>query len=567
MKQSKQNIYIFIICLTATAIVLPIAFFGIPDAVDLPQHFRFAQIYHEAIISGNMFPGWAAQENFGYGDIGIRFYPPLEYYLLAVVKIIVGNWYDAAWITFIFWMILGCLGVYFWTKCWLPARESAIAAVFYAFVPLHLHQLYVTFNNYSEFASASILTFCFVFLTKIFKRNKKSDVLYFSVFFSLLILTHIPLTLIGSVCLFFYALILWRKKMSIHPILKCAVAGIAALSATSYYWIKVVTEISWLNHISEQFTTDRYNFENGFFPFFYNDLSSPESALIVDVTLILTFVLMFSALIYLPYKQKSEKRLPAVENILRFVLPLGLFALFFVTPFSRPIWQNLNILQKVQFPSRWLIISAICSAVLVGAAFRVLFVGNYLKNRIGLYGCLAFLSVIVLFNFTFILHPTSFAPINREKFESIIDKLPESQSLSCWWTIWAKPAAFEIKDKVVADSRSVNIISWQPEIRSFEVSAGNASSARIAAFYYPLWKATVNNQPVEIAKDENGVMIIPLPAEKSAVKVYFQEPTAIKIAAAVSIFTWLLFLLTFLFLLLKKFYIIKEAENFRFSEI
>ena len=139
-------------------------------------------------------------------------------------------------------------------------------------------------------------------------------------------------------------------------------------------------------------------------------------------------------------------------------------------------------------------------------------------------------------------------------------ELPEKQNLMFWWSIWSKPSALEVKEKVLAENRETAITDWRAEERSFTTATGAATKARIATFYYPRWRATVNDQSVNIEQDENGVMLIPLPAEKSTVKIFFQEPVGIRIASIFSIIAWLFIITAFLFLLCEKFAPIKIPQ-------
>lgn len=551
-KIPNQQIYFAAIILVAVMTILPIAYFGIPDAVDTPQHFKFADTYLDSITNGDAFPNWSDKENYGYGGIGTRFYPPLEYYFLAFLKILVGNWFDAAWLNFAFWMLLGCAGVYFWTRNWFPAKESAVAACFYAVVPFHLNQLYNSFNNYSEFAAASLLTFCFAFLTRIFLRRKWSDALGLAVFYALLILTHLPLTIIASICLAVYALLLRRKENSFQPFVKCSAAVGIALAASSFYWYPMISEMKWLNHVSENFSSGRFRFETGFFPFYYHAEADTfrDSVWIIDVAAILTLVFLASSVVYFFYKIKVKTE--SDVSIFRTVLPLGLFSFFMLTPFSSPIWQIVTPLQKIQFPARWMTVTAMCGAVVAGASVHYLLKGNFLKQRVWIYACISTVFALFLFNVIYIWHPTSFVPVAREKFERTVIESSETESFQCWWAIWSKREALEIKEKVLAGERSTKITSWKAEERIFEISEGNAESVRVATFYYPHWKATVNGNPVAVDKDENGVILIPVEGEKSIVRLYFQEPLAVKIASFISLSVWGLLIGAILFLFRRK---------------
>ena len=118
--------------------------------------------------------------------------------------------------------------------------------------------------------------------------------------------------------------------------------------------------------------------------------------------------------------------------------------------------------------------------------------------------------------------------------------LDEKYSNPAWWPIWANEKALQTASQVDADGRGISITNWERQDRRFEVAAGPAVDARVATFYYPLWRATLNGQSVGINKDENGAITIPLSAEQTNVHLYFQEPRVNGVALWISILTWVI---------------------------
>ncbi len=547
LQNKNEWCYMGIVCLAAMAVILPIVVFGIPYGNDLPQHYQFAQTYYESLLNGDVFPSWSAKENYGYGGIGIRFYPPFAYYVLASARIFTGSWFDASWLTFMFWMILGCLGVYFWARWWFSAKESAVAAVFYAVIPYHLSQLYTSSFMYADFAGAAVLPFCFAFLTRILGRENKSDVLGLAVSYTILILTHLPTTIIGSLCLAFYAFTLLNKQNPFRQLFKASTGVSVGLAASAFYWLPMVSEMSWLNHATDKFSSGHYGYADGFFPtYFFSPEISGINAVITDVSFAITLLFLTSAIVCIFYRETKILETDEIKYIFRTVLPLGLLAFLMITPLSLPIWKILPPLQKIQFPARWLSVATMCGAIVASAAVHYLINGNFLRRRKWSYTCIVFASAILLFNCVYIWNPLTFTPFPRDDFESDMRSLPAKESFVCWWTIWSKTEAFEIKDQVIAGNRQTDIIEWKPEERTFSVSKGLATTARISTFYYPHWKATINENPVNIEMDENGVMLILLSEEESTVRILFQEPMTIKIASTISGITWLFVFTMFL---------------------
>lgn len=229
-----------------------------------------------------------------------------------------------------------------------------------------------------------------------------------------------------------------------------------------------------------------------------------------------------------------------------------------VTPLSSLVWQIITPLQKIQFPVRWLPVMSMCGALVAVASFQYFLKGKFHKQRIWVYASGLFGIALCIFNTIYVIHPMSFVPISREKFEAKAMTPINAESFSFWWAIWSKNVAFTTTDKILADERSSKIITWEAEERVFEITEGNAENVRVATFYYPHWQATVNDQPVTVGKDENGVILIPVPKENSLVKLTFREPFVLIAAAYFSIFVWCVIFLVILFLFGKKALILQQ---------
>ncbi|HMS43215.1 MAG TPA: 6-pyruvoyl-tetrahydropterin synthase-related protein, partial [Pyrinomonadaceae bacterium] len=443
--------------------------------------------------------------------------------------------------------------------CWLSPKLSTVAACVYILIPIHLNHLYTSFNIYAEFAAASLLAFCLGYLTRIFQRDKWTDALGLGICYALLILTHLPFTIISSICMAVYALLLFSKKDGIKPFLKCFVGAIIGFAASSFYWVAMISEMQWLKHASEDYSKGVFDYQTGFFPFAYYRVSdTSHGSWIFDVSTILTLLFLISSAAYFIYRSKNKLESDSENSVFRTVLPLGLFAFFMVTPLSSWIWKIITPLQKIQFPVRWLPVTAMCGAVVVVVSAQYFFKAGLHKNRLWIYASGISIAAVVLFNALYILHPTAFVPISGERFNNYAITSPDSESYHFWWTIWSKNEAFQNTDKLSAGDRSSKIITWEAENRVFEVFDGSTENVRVATFYYPHWQATVNDQPVEIGKDENGAMIIPVGYGKSTVRLHFQEPFSVRTASILSILTWLGLLSLILLAARKKFF---STEN------
>ncbi len=110
-----------------------------------------------------------------------------------------------------------------------------------------------------------------------------------------------------------------------------------------------------------------------------------------------------------------------------------------------------------------------------------------------------------------------------------------------WWPSWAKAEAFETTEPVTtADGRTVEVSAWENKQRSFSVGEGESGNIRVATFYYPHWRATVNGHNLAVGRYADGTMELGIPRERSEVELRFEEPLLNAIASWLSVATWIL---------------------------
>lgn len=544
-RRADNWICLSIIFLVAAAIMLPMAFMGIPDGYDLTQHIRFAAAYHDSILAGDFVPSWAANDNYGFGSIGIRYYPPLAYYVLAATKMLTGNWYDSFWINSFGWMFLGCAGVYYWSKEWLSGYHAAFAAVIYALAPYHTFQIYQAVL-FAEFAAAGVLPFCFLFLTRICRRQRWTDAVLFGISFALLILTHIPSTIIASPCMAIYVVLLLDRSRFVKVAVRLGSAFILTMLVTAFHLSKLLAEQNWVLHNSPQYYSNGYyDFNRYFFPILYSSPETYAQKLLwqLDLIVALTFLLFLPLAAYLVFRRTSNIKNKFDLRITRALLPTGLFSLFMLTIISLPIWNYVPMLQKIQFPWRWLLVASLFGSVSFALIIQFFISSNKKINRVAMYSVTLFVLLIAFVNITQSIIPS--VPLSRNAFQQKIDEMNNNVGCECWWPVWVKSAAFDNRNNLNASSRKINPILLGSENREFAVDAGEGKQIRVATFYHPFWKATVNGDQVPVERDENGVILISLPDKASKVRLFFQEPVLVTVGSIISLVTWFILISIF----------------------
>lgn len=529
--------YPLLIAAASLALALPILLWGVPGGNDLPQHFQFAQAFKENILNGVLHPGWAEEPNSGFGDVGIRFYPPLGYYVLTFFSLFTGSWWLAAFLAVWFFFFVGGLGLFYWAREWFSETAAAFGAIAYLTLPYHVNQIFNAFF-YAEFAAAAILPFCFLFVARVSRNANKRHIAGLAASYALLVLSHIPSALFGSAALLVYSLFSLPKIGREAAVKRLGWSALVGLAASGFYWIRTALELGYLKHTEKEFIRGAFDFRINFlgaYPFIseadYYDRSLWFGDLMLAVTLALAAVGVM-----LHFVPRREGTRPPIRG----VFALLAFGLFMATPFSMPIWENITILQRVQFPFRLMGLIGLAAAIIAAAGVDRLSFGAKGVIRPLAVALFGMATITIAFSAMQIIRPALY--IERKAFAAKMDILASEKSCECWWPIWAKDQALKTPERVSAGGRDVTFRYWTPEKRRFRVAAGKETTARIGTFYYPRWRATINGSDAALGHDAEGAILIELPRGEADVKLVFEETTLAEAARAVSAVGWIIIL-------------------------
>ncbi len=513
----KARAWGFVVAISL-AVVAPTFLWGIPSNIDLSNHFRFALPFYDAITSGHLYPGWLAESNHGYGDPSFRFYPPALYYVLAAARFSLGNWYQATVFTFALLSVTGGLGMYFWSNSILRDPRAAWAGFFYALVPYHVNQLYQAMML-AEWAASAVLPFCFGFVERVCQRGKPRDIAGLAITYGIVVYTHLPLAIIGSLALLVYSLARTSGPNKILKLAKLAAGAALGLTATAIYWVTMVSEVRWIavNDVEPLASVDyRLNF--------LLSTLSPENLNVwwMNILTLLTLLLCAPALLLFRRDASSLRRLA------RPVILLTAFAAFMSLPLSRPIWRVLPPLQETQFPWRWLVLFSMGACMLAALALPLL---TEVTNRVKRIVIIGAVSISIVFTASHIVREAQY--LSPQRFDNTLSDLRGTPSVNYWFPIWAGSNPRQMSSEVET-TRAVNITSWQPQHREFSIAAGPATEVRVQTFYYPHWTATADNKPLSTRPDTDGALLIAVPDSAANISLDFLEPPRTRVSGLAS---------------------------------
>jgi hypothetical protein len=534
-----------LVLVAATALpLIPIIRNGVPTGADMMNHYRFGVTFYDALRTGHLYPGWLASSNLEYGDPSVRFYPPALYYLMAACRALTGDWFAATLPVFAVLTFAGVCGAYFWAREFVEPRFAVWAGVFYAIAPYRINESLEHFLL-AEYAGGAALLFAFGFVERICRNRRWTDVAGLSAAYAMLILTHLPLTVMGSLMLGLYALLRIERRNFWASVSRLSLGVLIGLAASSRYWLMMVSELGWIR-AGTQPPSGWYDYRNNFL---FTDFAYSAPVWWTNYIALATIAMFIPLLVLWRHKGRGVKALGT----------LALFSFFMTTSLSKPLWVVIPKLKDVQFPWRWLAITSGVCAVMMAIAIPV-WIEKIHGSRATLWRRLSIVAAgCALLSFCFLA--THFMErayyFNRHQFDEEVNSLDGLRSHKDWWPVWVKgdKVPREMKEGVEAEGRNVVLTSSESQRRTFEVSSGNEAQARILTLYYPHWTASAGGQPLYTHPAEDGALLVSLPAQLAGpVEVEFREPLRIQAAAVVTAFGWILILA---FLIFRK----REANN------
>jgi uncharacterized membrane protein len=497
---------------------LALYLYGVPYGVDLPQHYRMAQGFFESIKGGDFYPSWLSSTNGGYGDPSIRFYPPALYYILAFFRLITGNWYIATLLTLSLLTVIGGVGMYLWASTLTDQSYAVLAALLYMLSPFHANEMYQA-GLYAQYACASVLPFVFAFTERIIANRRWRDAGGLGISYGMLILSNLPLALLGSVAVSVYALIRLAQSFSRRSLYQLLAGALSGLAFSSCYWLPMSLELNFKSP-SGSGLDKWFDYKNNFI---FHPSPNEMGDYWIPIITTTTFLMAVPAVV-LFVRRNRQALAPALVALLTFLM---------ATSLSKPIWDALPALQETQFPWRWLTITSVCLSVLVAISLPELVQMWRTRLRPVSLSLLGISVIALSFTILQVIRGATFR--NQSSLDQMVTSLQGSESNKGLLPVWVSDKPRIMDQPVEAPGRDVHVTEWSAKRREFRIEAGALTEVRLRTFYYPYWKATAEGKKLTTRPANDGALLVSIPPTATTVKVEFVEPTSTYVAGALSI--------------------------------
>lgn len=465
----------------------------------------FRQYEFDLCAKEKTFPcRWAPDTSLGFGSPLFNFYAQFPYWIGQIFITLGFQVIDSVKILFLLSLLLSAFSMYLLASRFWGRLGGLVSAVFYVYAPYRAVDVWV------RGALPEALAFVFFPLILYFLETKKY--LPLSCSLALLLITHNL-----SLFMFLPFLVGWWLVRSRE--LKVIQAGLLTLLLTSFYWLPVVFESGLVR--LPQTTADYYSYPLHFtslrqlfisnFWGYGGSTWGPNDTMSFSVGYLHWLVIPLLGLLFL-----LRRRL---DRTFLLCTIFGLSALFLTHGKSEFIWKMVPGLAYIQFPWRFLSMSALFLSLAAGTLAKVS------RNRLLLSSSLTFL---LLLNAPF-FRPDIWRPVtDADQFSGSLWREQISSALTDFWPASAlappaSPAPAHPQTLIgeaflTASSRGAHIQEY-----GFEVTSSYAK-VRFPTVYFPGWSALIDHKiAAPFASGELSLTTLRIPEGTHSVRLEFRD--------------------------------------------
>jgi hypothetical protein len=491
---------------------------------DFDYHIGRLQNSVSAILDGQIVPQLNPNSTGGFGGGGNIFYGPLPTYVAALLRLFTGNWVVIYNLT----VIIGCLAsglvMLFVLKRVLPPDKqfaAIIGALIYILTPYHVNAL-LGLQSIGSFYAFIFVPLVFLGLYQIVKPNRELLITPLIVGVSGLLLTHTITTFIVALFSAIFLIINWRQIHWKQTGPRIAISALVILGVSAFFILPI---------LEAKATNIYYIFSNtACVSFGMPDCHGIETYSLSDflhsgVMLLSTVMIAATIALYFTLRKKItdkfERRLllqGLVFSIVTIVLMTGLIP-----------YEKIRILDSLQFSWRFLVIPAALCPVIISFLLSKIQVHHKIKIVI----LIAFVPLAALYARSYVLRSadiTDFINSAPATSSESRENLPENFSLEAVGNI-------DLPRVLGGDSTLANFQKVGSHM-SLDVDTEIPIRIEFPAIYYPGYRATINEQVLESAPSDNGLLSVSLPEHSAGtIKIRYAMSTATKIGFTITLTT------------------------------
>lgn len=513
---------------------------GLPLTHDGQDHVARIANFYQSLSEGNIVPRWAGNLNWGYGHPILMFLYPLPSYSASFFHFFGFGFVDSLKIVFALSFIFSGITMYLFAREIFGKEGAVLAGAFYMFAPYRFVDLYVrgAIGEHVAFIFPPLILY---FMLKLAEKYSAKNFIFCAFSVAGLVISHNAITIMFVPIILCYLFLLVLSNKNKHELfIRLFVALVLGVGLSSFFLIPAFFEGKYT--LRDIVTEKEYGSR------FVNPLAliySPWSYGItgqfsVQIGLLHILGVGASLFWFLKFSKKSVLRSVYVLLLLTFGV-----SIFIMLSHSQFIWDTFSILQKFQFPWRFLSVTVFSSAII--SSFVIFLIPQ--KRRAIFALCIVLILVAVNSSY---IKPKGFLVKPESFYSSIYNGTTDTGESSPIWSVRFMEKRPNARMEVLTGEATINELSRASTHHAYEVNVVS-DNVRIVenTLYFPGWNVYVNNAKTNIEFQDplnRGLMTFHLSKGVNKVEIKFEDTGIRKGSNSVTIISLIsLFALAFVF--------------------
>jgi len=258
-----------VVALMAMLLLAPALVLGTLISHSSPQNLTWAGQFSEQFRAGTLYPRWMSESFDGLGSPTFYFYPPLPFWIDALVSVLTFNVLSVPYrlaVTSV--LILWASGLTM--RAWLlrttgNRTADLLGALAYMAAPYHLLDYYMR-GAFAEFTAYALLPLI-VLAIRLIADRRRAGLVLLTLSYGGLLMSHLPTALLASVTVIpayvlFRAWRLGERRAVAGMLLRCLMGGALGIGLAALYLVPALELQDWIS--ADELWTSFYRVENWF---------------------------------------------------------------------------------------------------------------------------------------------------------------------------------------------------------------------------------------------------------------------------------------------------------------
>jgi hypothetical protein len=519
--------YLALLLLSA-CICAPLLWFGAPNGHSIEYNLVWLSNFSTQLAQGDVYPRWLAGMNHGAGSPVFYFYAPLPFYILSIPVFLLDTSKLVLQLGIGQWLLIALSGMAFYrfARAQFAFLPAWLAAALYMFLPYHLEINLWWRQDIGELTNYIWMPLALHYADRLLAGERA--IAGMAVIYGAMMLSHLPSTLLFSIGLGCYVLVVAWRRHKARELVAFGIAIAIGIALAGLYWVPALFSEQYVR--SEKLWTPYFDFHYWFFPI--EGLPQIVGHDNVFALRLFEMIGLTSAIFVVAWLNAYRWRHVLGRTALFSSLTLIAVAWFLMSPWSAVVWETLPELWKVQFP--WRIAMVVDLATAIALLHSLHCVERY-RDRISI-GAAIVVAGLLLYSFIGAnvwhkLDPFDNAWWVAGRDQAVRNGLDAPEYTTIWNPATTPDTSIGLAgmSQVAFDrgAGEVEITAWLPRHIELRADLQRPTLLRIRQFYFPNWRAAIapandagepGGRPIDLQPDtDTGLLTLALPAGKHSV--------------------------------------------------